>query len=497
MSKLISKGLAALALLGGTAAVHGFSLLGPFEAWQTGGIGYNPGGSSLSWSAEGDAGAPKAVGGEFRISEPIFTYAYDATFLDYFGEDGIRAVESAIKVFNDLPSASSMSADLSEFPLATSRVNYAAQRLNLYDVKTVVMGLILEEMGVASPERYVWTIRQNNPDQNGAPQFLNVRRNFDPVTQLATSFVNNTLYTYHNVAFLNPDGSVLYYDAEEVSLDAAEPNVSLAAYTGTQVSTVDGRVSTQVSRSSFGRYYTGLTRDDAGALRYMYHPNNKNYEPITPTTTLRTSQNVTVIGTGSGGSWGGLTPALGVSSGGTTNSVAAIGDGVRGGIDKITFIRVDVDPLLNRFLKPLVLRYTDTVTTNGVTRSQQVERSLGVPHVTFRSQDIGTFPAPFRPVPWVYGRPSLLVATAAPVGPNGSPKDPAAGPGIIENATQGALFDFNNIGPGLINRLGGTEERGTATFVWGSFDGSTNRPVVYPKGLVTLEDIANASYGGN
>ncbi len=496
MSKLLSQSLVTVAALGGAATLQAFSLLGPFETWQVAGIGYNPTGPVYDWSSQGDVGAPKLIGGEFRVAEPIFTYGFDATFLDYFGAEGVQAVEAAMKIFNDIPAVSTMSADLSEFPLAASRVNYAAQRLNLLDIKTVTMGLIMEQLCVASPERYVWAIRQNNVDTAGAPNFINVRRNYDPVTQLASGYVNNTLYTYHNVAFLGPDGAVLFYDAEEISLDAAEPNVSLAAYAGNQVSTVDGRVSRQISAFSFGRYYTGLTRDDAGALRYLYHPNNKNYQPLHPNTTLRTTQNVTVVGSGSSGSWGGLTPAVGFASGGTTNAATAIGDGVRGGVDKLTFVRIDFDPLLNRFLKPVVLRYADTVITNGVSRTQSVERSLTVPHVLFMAQDIGVGAAPGSPYPWVYGRGAPSFATATRNITLTTPPEPAAGPGIAEFGTLGHVFAFNNIGAGLLNQLGGTEESGFGTYIWGSFDGTTNAPVVFPKGQVTLEEIARAAYGG-
>lgn len=509
MSKLLSQSLLVAMALSGATAVRAFSLLGPFEAWQTGQAGYNPGGNALTVDQFGDTGAPKGIGGEYRHVEPILAYGFDGSFIDYFGDDGVRAIEAAIKVFNDLPAVSSFSPDLAEFPLASSRVNFAAQRLGLVDVKSVAMGFLMERLGLASPERFVWTIRGLNFDPNGAPLFLNVRRSYDPVTYLASSFVNNTLYTYYNRPFFNPDGSVLYYDANEVALDAAEPNVSLAAYMGTQVSTIDGRVQQRINRNSFGLYYTGLTRDDAGGYRYMYSPDNKNYQPLPGGTTLKTSQNVTVIGTGGGGGWGGLTPAIGVATGGgtggTTNTVAAPIDlGIRAGVNKITFVRVDTDPLLNRYLKPLVLRYTDSVTTNGVTRIQQLERSVTLPSFMFVANDIGTWPSPNSPFPWVYARGAAqFISSPQPPNVVVGLKDPNAGPGILDygDGAGGSLIPllvFNTIGPGLLNNLGrNTEETGFSTFVWGSFDGTTNAPVVYPKGQVTLDEIARAISGGN
>lgn len=506
MSKLISKGLLALAALGCAVAAHGFSLLGPFEAWQAPALGYNPGANSRTYDPIGDAGAPKNIGGEYRLVEPILVYGFEDSFVNYFGEDGVQAVEAAFKVFNDLPPVSEFSSDLSEFPLSASRVNFTAQRLGVIDVKSVVMSWICENLGLASPERYVWTIRQINPDLLGNPQFLTTRRNFDPVTQLASSYVNNSLYTYYIRPFFASDGAtVLYYDANEVALDAAEPNVSLAAYLGTQVPTVDGRVENRVSRATFGTYYTGLTRDDAGGLRYIYHPNNKNYQPLPGGTTLRTSGNFTVIGTGSGGGWTGLTPAIGNASGGTTNVAAPINLGVRAGLNRINFIRADTDPLLNRFLKPVVIRYSDTVMTNGVTRQQQVERTFTLPNLQFTADDFGARPGPETPFPWIYARGDgnlLYVSSPQQPGESGGIKDPNAGPGIVDFGDNAGgsiipLLVFNTAGGGYVHGVGNIrEETGTKTFLWGSFDGTTNAPIVYPKGQVTLQELESGLRGG-
>jgi hypothetical protein len=64
-----------------------FSLLGPFEEWQTPALGYNPLGA--------DVGAPKNLGEEYRWNVPVITYGFDESFLSYFGVVGVAAVDDA------------------------------------------------------------------------------------------------------------------------------------------------------------------------------------------------------------------------------------------------------------------------------------------------------------------------------------------------------------------------------------------------------------------
>jgi len=474
---------------------HGFSLMGFGEAWQTPDLGYDP--DAATFAAEGDMGFPVTLGEEFRVNLPFITYGYDESFLEYFGVEGVKAVDAAIKAFNDLPPVSQFSENLAEFPKATARVNFTAQRLSLLDLKSITMGLIIEQLGLAAPERYVWTIRQRNED-NGFQMFHVVNRNYDPVSLRATPYVNDSLYTYLVRPFVR-NGAVVYWDAQEISLDAAEPNVSLAAYAGMNVPTIDGRVGRQISWTSYGTYYSGLTRDDAGGLRYLYHPDNRNVEVLSQFVGPLSTTAVTTIGSGSGGS-GNWAPFTGSGfANGNTNGVAVntiVSQGIRGGIDKIQFLRVDMDPLLNQFLRPLVIRYSDTFTTNGVTRTQRVEKRLGRPDITFTAADLGNWAAPLAPFPWIFARGKEYI----PLGDiNGLPLTAAdsIGPGLVD-FNGGGQISFNRSGPGRINLGSGTTEQDSATtFVWGSFDGSTNAPVVYPAGRVSLRDLERLALGGN
>lgn len=475
-----------------------FSLIGPFEAWQSGDLGYNPPGVQ-TFDQNGDIGAPKNLGQEYRLNQPFVTYGYDQSFLEYFGVAGVQAVEAAFKVFNDLPNVSSFSDQLNEFPKATARVNFTAQRLSLLDLKSITMGLILEQLGLTAPERYVWTIRQRNEDA-GFQMFNVVNRNFDPVTLRSTPYVNDSLYTYWVRPFVRA-GTVVYWDAQEISLDAAEPNVSLAAYAGMNVPTVDGRVGRQVAFSSYGTYFTGLTRDDAGGLKYLYHPDNRNVEilPINVFPVSATRVDIIGSGSGSGGGSGNWAPFTGSGFANGTNAPTgpvAINLGVRGGVDKIQFLRVDMDPLISQFRRPLVVRYTDVVSTNGVTRSQRVERQLIRPDIVFSAADLGNWPAPQAPYPYIYTRQAAHLNLAGANGIGSAVRDDA-GPGIVDFSTP-VDFGFNRTSPGRINLgAGTTEQDSTTTFVWGSFDGSTNAPVVYPAGRVSLRDLERLALGGN
>ena len=151
-----------LAFAGGASA---FSLLGPFKAdgtvpglnWQTRGYGGHPAG--LGYNLGGDIGGPMLPTEAYRWNVPTLTYAFDSTFLNYFGPEGVTAVEEAIAILNALPPASQMSATLSEFALDTKGQNGTAAASGLLDIKSYALAVMLEQMGLAAPERFVWNLR--------------------------------------------------------------------------------------------------------------------------------------------------------------------------------------------------------------------------------------------------------------------------------------------------------------------------------------------------
>lgn len=249
-------------------SVSAFSLLGPKEAWQTTALGYTGGFED----------APHNLGEEFRWNVPILYYTCDQSFLEFFGTKGSSEVDAAMNLLsltlsnaaNGVTGVASWSADLHEFPLEGRQVNYTAAALHLFDVRSCVMETMMEHLGLADPERFTWTLR----GRAAAPTCPSmtygvVKRNYDPVTQLPSIYVNGVLYTY---VILEGCPTVDEAIAEPVAVDSSA-NYGTALASGKLMF---------ADITAYGSYYTGLTRDDAGGLRYLFQTNNVNIENSGP-----------------------------------------------------------------------------------------------------------------------------------------------------------------------------------------------------------------------
>jgi len=246
-----------------------FSLLGPInEAYQVPEIAYNLG---------GDIGAPKNLGEEYRRNTPVIYYAFDANFLDYFGSNGVWAVEQAIRVMTNLPKASQMTRELNEWPLSTERENNTARALFLADLKSWTLHLLVEQMGLAEPERYIWTLHtRNNIGPRPCPldmRFSVIQRNFNPVSTPLnqfqnSSYVNGALYSYWILEVCNPPNPLA--EAIEFTVDPLDRRFTAVAGGFDLISLYGGLVP--------GKYYIGLTRDDIGGIKYLLNTNNMNVE---------------------------------------------------------------------------------------------------------------------------------------------------------------------------------------------------------------------------
>ena len=275
----------------GIQSSWGFSLIGPnpaypgasaLDPWQVPGLGYNL--MNPTWLyLDPLLIGPKNIGEEYRRNTPVLYYTYDANFLDYFGSNGTFAVDQAMSILNSLMNVSQYSGDLSEFPLSTIRENYAAEALFIYDLKSWTLHLMLEQLGLTDPERYVWGLHDRyqlpNTTCPAGMEYLVVKRNFDPtVTPLSqylpSGYVNGTLYSYVIIETCKTDP-----EPEAVALPFP---VDPLAFTGTAVA------GSLVSGLSYGMFYTGLTRDDVGGLRYLLRTNNVNFESAGPGTSTST-----------------------------------------------------------------------------------------------------------------------------------------------------------------------------------------------------------------
>ena len=293
----------------GLQTAWGFALLGPNsqllagsgDAWQVTLLGYDlaylgsfvPGGPV--WL--GDIGGPKNYQEEYRRNVPVLYYAYDDNFSGvtgegFFGKAGEDAVDQAFAIMNSLTNVDKI--DPSLFPFQSQSPNYTAQGLYLTDLKSVTLHLLVEQLGLTEPERYTWTLHDRSVGIlcPVTTTYLVVQRNFavtpSPLNQVQYSpSVNNVLYTY----FIEEDcGKIagIPWDAITVPRGQdplADIYTAVAAnnYAGSwgDVNARDpssGQILFYSGGLQIGGFYTGLTYDDVGGLRYLMSTNNVNYE---------------------------------------------------------------------------------------------------------------------------------------------------------------------------------------------------------------------------
>ncbi len=400
------------------------------------------------------------IGEEYRLNVPVVYYGFTPDFLNYFGEKGVAEIDKAFKIINETPSASNV--DLSDFPFTSQRVNHRAAALGLVDLKSTALSVMMHEMGLGSPVRWVYTLRSRWIGAGGAPtNYYVIRRNFDPVTWRVTSYINGQLWTYPLVTDVSDSESFVF----------TEP-VDPLAFSGYMNAPVASMGSGMLL---FGGFWTGLTRDDVGGLRYIYRANNYNVENI-PTNALNNT---------GGGPWG--------PPPGTTNTVTnAFGSNVlvnislRPGIERIQFRKVSFDSNLG-FFEPFTNTYADKYITNGTPFTQYLNRGLPAPDILFNVGDLqgGDATDAFTTISYVQAAWSNNDVNNGIAG--------NLGPGVIEvaGAGPGLTVTFNSIGEMFWNIwpnfLSEVNLAGTVGWWWASFDGTTNDPVVYPLGVEVTE----------
>jgi hypothetical protein len=291
MQRMMKKFLWMALLTMGAPAAWGYALLGPIanggDAWQVEALGYNliylepyfPG--NPVWL--GDIGAPKNIGEEYRRNAPVLYYAYDSTFAGWFGPEGQQSVDGAFAIMNSLTNVDNYSTSLSEFPLQSQSFNYRAQSAYLTDIKSVTLHLLVEQLGLAEPERYTWTL--HNRAQSPVPcpfgtSYLVVQRNLDlatsPLTQVQYSpYVNGVLYSYYineNCGRHPPPWTAITVPYSADPLASIHTAVAANSYSGSWATIY------WVGGLQMGAFYTGLTRDDVAGLRYLMRTNNINWE---------------------------------------------------------------------------------------------------------------------------------------------------------------------------------------------------------------------------
>ncbi len=301
----------------GLQTVGAFSLLGPITgtpdaSWQITLIGYNPLnlGSAPPFLLDPLVTGPKNLGEGYRRNTPGMFYAFDATFGDFFGSNGEFAVQQAFDLVNGVMNGQTnkalylyspnngilgdtngapaitlfptnsldrYSAALTEFPFNSEGENYTASALGLLDIKSETMPILMEQLGLADSVRYVWALRNRYtgvigesctvPGPGNLIEYNVIQRNFDIVpsalNQLQYSaYVNGQLYSYwidENCGA--PAASPPDVDALEIPADTLNNVPPVASGFGEFPLPI-------------GFFYTGLTRDDVGGLRFLYSTNN-------------------------------------------------------------------------------------------------------------------------------------------------------------------------------------------------------------------------------
>jgi hypothetical protein len=153
------------------------------------------------------------------------------------------------------------------------------------------------------------------------------------------------------------------------------------------------------------------------------------------------------------------------------------------GIERVRFVRRDFDSLIGQFVATTNTYVLNTLTDSRIV-PQTIQRTVSTPDILFAAQDLA--PGPSAPPGSVgYGRNINFNTNNATAG--------LAGPGTIETPT---VITFNKVGIQFFNNspnayfIDSAEANQLPLAVWGSFDGSTNAPIVYPNGA-TIESLEN------
>jgi hypothetical protein len=246
------------------------------DSWQIQSMGFNPLGTPNP-AGFGDpfTTGPKNIGEGYRRNTPVMYYTFSQNFVDYFGSNGTNAVAGAFNILNGLTNVDNYSSSLSEFPLQSSALNYQAQALNVYDVKSLTLTSLMMHLGLDDAVRYTWTLHARFhvgtiPCPVGE-EYLVTERNLGisptPLNQVQyTPYVNNSLYDY----FIFEDcGTGPDLPVEGMAIPV--PDQSLNNYAPVASGTGFGFLVP-------GQFYTGLTRDDMAGLRYLLQAANVNVE---------------------------------------------------------------------------------------------------------------------------------------------------------------------------------------------------------------------------
>ncbi len=373
-------------------------------------------------------GWPVPVKEFYRWNFPELTYAFDSSFIRFFGHHGMQAVHNSFRVLNDYFEPEDAAYDgVSTLDLlrqydqhfSTWRFNPSANVGNVTDMQTLVTGLLVNHMGLGNPHRYCYVIRDiinylaNDTTSRG--DFHVTLRNYDPFTYHPSAVingVNHSYYIYSNPAYVAGAGGArpAVFDAVEYAVSSDNEFSAVAAIR--DVINFGGLPWPQVAPTVFrtpGVFFTPedsrnkpainttstvrdqprhtLTYDDAGGLRYLYRTNNVVFERLDASVTLVTLANMNPpprttgippavppnspfntpqVRTITGLVAATITPANSATGSIRPQVTTIVRDGLRGGINKIRFNYLPYDSLLGSAYHTNNSVWTDVFITNAL-----------------------------------------------------------------------------------------------------------------------------------
>jgi hypothetical protein len=267
-------------------------------------------------------------------------------------------------------------------------------------------------------------------------------------------------------------------------VDPYSPAITtLAGFVGAETTPATAQAVSGTAALTFapGAFFKSLTRDDVGGLRFLYRTGNMATEPLLSDVVAGVASGATSSDFNS--PW---TPVISISSLATNNASANGGTGtgttvsnalpvnvtgLRPGVGKVTFKRFNYDSLVGATRNPYLISWQDRYVTNGAIRVQQVSRVVTHPDLIISAADItDTSIIALR-------TPDFVNNSTINTDGTGGTEGVLSGPGTISSP---GLITFNSLGRYYV---GGSQANARLGLSLGSFDGSTNAPILYPSGL--------------
>ncbi len=163
------------------------------------------------------------------------------------------------------------------------------------------------------------------------------------------------------------------------------------------------------------------------------------------------------------------------------------------GIGRVQFVRVadgNYDYQTHQFYNPITNQYSMVLMQNGQASTVTFQRVVRRPDILFMGQDLSVGGSGTR---FLYN----TLARSIPDFIDSRAADGLAGPGIIDPTSgTNATIIYNTVGPVFFNTspafLNGPDSYTGDYGIWGSFDGTTNAPIVYPNGTSIANLAAEA-----